>query len=114
MIDFYSVEEGVSFVSAFFVGHNDILIIVEIRSEYKSKSDNSADGHMSVVVSLSIHLKKLGIYRPLKHKSRSSDSIADCFVKIIFFAEGGGIKRDIELFYKFYTDQTILPATDSD
>ena len=114
MIDFYSVEDCVSFISTFFIGHNDILIIVEIRSEYKSKSDNSADGHMTVVISLSIHLKKFWIYRPLKHKSRSSDSVADHFVKIIFFAEGSSIKRYIELFYKFYTDQTILPTTDSD
>ena len=95
MIDLYSIQEGIPFISAFFIGHYNEAIIVKICGGSQNKSDYAADRHMTVVISLFIHVKELRINGPFDKQSWYSYLIADYLVEIIIFTEGGGIKRDI-------------------
>lgn len=114
MIYLYPIQDSIAFIGTFLIGHDDICIIVEISSSCKDKCDNPADRYMAIIISLGVHIKKLRIHSSEHKQSWRSNFITDHFMEIIILTESRSIKWDMELFDKFYADQTILSSSKSD
>lgn len=73
VVDLDPVHDGIFFVGAFFVGHDDVAEVIEIGNDFQDEGDHSCDRDMAVVVSLLIHLKELWVYMSLDDKSWKLD-----------------------------------------
>ncbi len=114
MIDGYSIQDRIPFISAFFIGHDDIFVIIEVGCSHQDKSNDTADRNVAVVSSLLIHFKEFRIHCSGHEQSRCSDASSDNLMEIIILAESGGVKRHIQLLDRFYAYQAIFASTDGD
>src|SRR5574344_657932 len=114
MIDLYPVEDSVPFIGAFFIGHDDIFVIIEISSSHEDECYDAADRYMTIVISLSIHLKKFGIHSSFHDQSRNAHLVVHGFMEIIILSESRGVKRYIQFFDQFDADETIFTAPNCD
>jgi len=67
---------------------------------------------MAVVVSFRVHFEEERIHLPGDKQSWTSYDGVYLLVEWVIFTEGAGIKRDSELFYKFYADYAVFSSAE--
>ena len=110
MIDGHSLHFSIPFVGAFFIGHDDIFIVVEICYYRQCECDDSADRNVPVIISFFVHFEEEWVHFSGYEKPWCSYDSIYLFVERIVFAKCACIERDSCLFYQFYTHETVLSS----